>query len=50
MWHDGNLTCDDYNFLEKNLKLKKKFYYLTRILYEHGVNSNLTDKTKLNHF
>jgi len=49
----------DYKFLEKKLKIKNKifkklklpkFHGLIRILYEHGVNSTLTERTKLNLF
>jgi len=32
-----------YKFLEK-----KNYYGLTRVLYGHGVNFNLTERTKLN--
>jgi len=31
-------------------KIKKKIHDLTRVLYGHSVNSNLTEKTKLNLF
>ena len=38
-------------FLKKKLYfLKKKIHALTRVLYGHGVNSNLTERTKLNLF
>jgi len=45
-----------FKFFEKRIfkkKIKNKnknFHGLTRILYGHGVNSNLTERTKLNLF
>jgi len=57
MWHDRNLTrARLYIFRKKIKKIKKfkkkikKFHSLTRVLYGHDVNSNLTEMTKLNPF
>jgi len=38
------------NFFGKKKLKKKKIHGLTRVLYGHGVNSNLTEMIKLNLF
>jgi len=50
---NGHITV--FKFLKKKVnlfekKIKKKFNGLTRVLYGHSVNSNLTESTKLNLF